>query len=209
MCGHYSRRGRFDVLFTSPRLNRPRAGPSLPHGAIILDVLRTFITLLLVLVAAAPARAQDVSAVELQIERLRVQLRDVVDREARLQERSQQLGEDLRPENIERSVSGVGTTDAAALRAQRRDQLAREKADVDGQLSEVSAKRARLEAEIATAEAESVRLKAAALAPEEAAPRAAPNAARAPAPSVTARPATRAPSRKRTPRKRSRPKRRA
>ena len=169
---------------------------------------RLFFSALLVCIPAAHAWAQDVSAVELQIERLRSQLRDVVDLEARLQERSQQLDDDLRPESIERSVAAIGTTDAAALRARRREELEKQKADVTAQLAEASAKRARLEAEIAAAEAEAVRVKAAALAPKESAPRNTTPAA-APAPSATAPAARRkAPARTRTPRKRNRPRRR-
>lgn len=165
------------------------------------------VSLLFALAAVFPALAQDISTVEIQIERLRAQLRDVVDLEAQLQDRVSKLDEDLRPESIERSVATVGTTDAAALRARRREDLEKQKADVAGQLSEASVKRTRLEAEIAAAEAEAVRLKAAALAPKEAAPRNTPAAApvtRAPATSVRRK----APARKRTPRKRSRPRRR-
>ena len=172
-------------------------------------VKRIFISLLLVLGACVPAWAQDVSAVELQIERLRAQLREVVDREAQLQDRASRLEDDLRPENIERSVAAIGTTDAAALRARRREQIEKQKADVDAQLSEAAAKRARLESEIAAAEAEAVRLKAAALGSNNDAPRAAPAAAPA---SPAAAPAVRrrkAPARKRTHRKRNRPRRRA
>jgi len=167
-----------------------------------------FIGVLLVVCAAVPAPAQDVSAAELRIEKLRAQLRDVVDREAQLQERVSRLEEDLRPENVERSVATVGTTDAAALRARRREQLEREKSAAAGQLSETSARRAGLEAEIAAAEAEAVRLKAAALAPKEAPPRNPPAAAPvtpAPAPAVKRR----APAKKSTPRRRNRPRRRA
>ena len=163
---------------------------------------------LLFAVAAIPAPAQDVSAAELRIEKLLAQLRDVVEREAQLQERISRLEEDLRPENVERSVATVGTTDAAALRDKRRAQLEKEKADVAGQLSEVSAKRAGLEAGIAAAEAEAVRLKAAALAPKEAPARNPPAAAPAtpaPAPAVKRR----APAKKGTPRRRNRPRRRA
>lgn len=169
-------------------------------------VRHIFIGLLLALAAAVPAWAQDVSAVELQIERLRSQLRDVVEREGLLQERSQQLENDLRPENVERSVAGVGTRDAAALRAGRREQIEKQKADVDAQLSEASTKRARLEAEITAAEAEAVRLKAASLAPRAAAPGAVPTASPAP---PAAAPAVRrkAPARRSAPRKRSRPSR--
>lgn len=163
---------------------------------------------LLILASAGHAWAQEVSAVELQISRLRSQHADAVDLEARLQERSQQLEEALRPENVERSVAGVGTTDAAGLRARRREQLEQQKAKVDGQLAEVSARRANLEAEIAAAEAEAVRLKAAALAPKEAAPRSAPAAAAAP-PAAAPTVRRRAPARKAPPRKRNRPRRRA
>ncbi|MDT5270298.1 MAG: hypothetical protein QOH49_2484 [Acidobacteriota bacterium] len=164
-------------------------------------------SLLLALVAASPAWAQDVSAVELQIERLRSQLRDVVDREARLQDHAARLDEDLKPENVERSVAGVGTTDAEALRAKRREQLEKQKADVTAQFAGASAKRAKLEAEIATAEAEAVGLKATALAPKEATPRNTPTATpvtSAPSPAVRRR----APARKSKPRRRSRPQRR-
>ena len=167
-----------------------------------------FIGVLLVVVAAIPAPAQDVSAAELRIEKLRAQLRDVVDREAQLQERVARLEEDLRPVNVERSVATVGTTDAAAVRARRREQLEREKADVAGQLSAVSARRAGLEAEIAAAEAEAVRLKAAALAPKDVAPRNTPAAAPA-APAAAPAVQRKAPVRKSTPRKRKRPSRRS
>lgn len=166
-----------------------------------------FIGLLLVVAAAVPAPAQDISAAELRIEKLRAQLRDVVDREAQLEERVARLDEDLKPENVERSVATVGTTDAAALRDKRREQLEKEKADVAVQLSEVAAKRTGLETEIATAEAEAVRLKAAALAPKETTPRNTPAVAPvtpAPAPSVKRR----TPAKKSTPRRRTRPRRR-
>ena len=185
-----------------------RVGGGMFHLRDRVCVRRIFVSVLLVLGACVGARAQDVSAVEIQIERLRSQLRDVVDLEARLQERVSQLDDDLRPENVERSVVGVGTTDAAALRARRREELERQKADVNGQLSAASAKRARLESEIAAAEAEAVRLKAASLAPRAAPPSAPPTAT--PTPSTKA-PAVRrkAQTKKSTPRKRNRPRRRA
>lgn len=170
-------------------------------------VQKIFIGLLLVVGAAFPAQAQDVSATELRIEKLRAQLRDVVDREAQLQDRVARLDEDLKPENVERSVATVGTTDAAALRDRRREQLEKEKAEVNGQLSEAATKRAGLEAEIAAAEAEAVRLKAATLAPKETQPSNTPVAVpviAAPAPAVQKR----VPAKNRAPRRRSRPRRR-
>ena len=171
-------------------------------------VRRIFVSVLLVLSVCVAAWAQDVSAVEIQIERLRSQLRDVVDLEARLQERVSQLDDDLRPESVERSVAAVGTTDAAALRARRREELERQKADVNGQLSAAAAKRARLESEIAAAEAEAVRLKAASLAPRAASPSAPPPASPAP-PAAAPAVKRKAPAKKSAPRKRNRPRRRS
>jgi chromosome segregation ATPase len=125
-------------------------------------------TIFLALAATAQAAAQDLATVEQQAETLRAQLRDVIDKQAQLQARAQQLDEALKPENIERSVAGIGTTDATALRDQRRQQLEREKAGVEEQLQSLATSRSRLEASIASAEAEAVRLRAAALGPNSA-----------------------------------------
>lgn len=137
---------------------------------------------LFILVTVAPAWAQDLATVEQRMEGLRSQLRDVTDKEAKLQERAAQIDEELKPENIERSVATVGTTDARALRDERRQQLEREKANVESQLESLAASRASLEASIASAEAEAVRLRAAALGASNAPSRAgAPSASAAPA----------------------------
>jgi chromosome segregation ATPase len=127
------------------------------------------VLLMLICVAATTTvAAQDASVIEQRIEGLRAQLRDVTDNEARLQTRAQELEESLRPENIQRSVAPIGTTDAEALRDQRRQQLERQRASVDEQLASLAASRTRLEAAIASAEAEAVRIRAAALAAENA-----------------------------------------
>lgn len=118
---------------------------------------------LIILLATQVCAAQDIAAVEQRVEALRQQLRDVTDKQAQLQAREQELDESLRSENVEKSVAGIGTTDAAALRDRRREQLEREKAVVAEQLRSLEASRARLEAAIATAEAEAVRLRASAL----------------------------------------------
>jgi translation initiation factor IF-2 len=175
----------------------------------------------LLLVAAAQVCAQDAAAAERQIEGLREQLRVVTEQEARLQERLRQLEADMEPQSIERSVAAVGTTDARALRDQRRQQLERQKAGVEGQLTSLAASRARLEAAISTAEAEAVRLRAAALGAANAPPRAAPAAPprAAPAAPPRAAPAAKPPPaaakkskpapRKTKPRKGGRPRRRS
>lgn len=166
---------------------------------------------LIILAAAVPAWAQDATAVERQVEGLRTQLREVTEQEARLRERARRLDEDMEPASIERSLAGTGTTDARALRDERRRQLERQKANVETQLASLSASRSRLEAAVATAEAEAVRLRAAALgaanAPPRAEPAAAPPAAAKKVPAaVKERPAA---PRKSRPLKRSRPRRRA
>jgi predicted nucleic acid-binding Zn-ribbon protein len=117
----------------------------------------------LILVAVSSVWAQDSTTVDQRVETLRAQLRDVTDKQAQLQVREQQLDEEMKPENIEHSLAGVGTTDAAALRDQRRQQLEREKASVDEQLRSLETSRTRLETSIASAEADAVRLKAATL----------------------------------------------
>lgn len=147
---------------------------------------------LLILLATQVCAAQDIAVVEQRTEALRQQLRDVTDRQAQLQAREQELDEALRPENIEKSVAGIGTTDAAALRDKRREQLEREKAAVAEQLRSLDASRARLEAAIATAEAEAVRLRASSLGANSATPTANnANVNAAPAPSVSTAPAKR------------------
>jgi chromosome segregation ATPase len=120
-------------------------------------------SVLLVIAAVGFAAAQDISSVEQKAEALREQLRGVTNKQAELQSRLTQLEEDLKPENIQRSVAGTGTTDANALRDQRQQQLERQKASVEEQLRSLDASRTRLEASIASAEAEGVRQRAAAL----------------------------------------------
>ena len=99
------------------------------------------------------------SRAEQRAENLRAQLRDVQAKESDLQARMDQLDFDLRPENIERVVSGFGTTRPEEARDQRRRLLENEKARVRTQLDQHSVSRARLETAIATADAEVERLR--------------------------------------------------
>jgi hypothetical protein len=114
--------------------------------------------LLLITVAAAatttaPAQTQEGgSAVQ-----LRAQLLDVQAKEAELQERTRQLDEELKPENIERSLALNGSTRPEELRDQRRRLLENEKERVRVQLDQLAASRVRLEAAISTADAEAYR----------------------------------------------------
>jgi len=88
---------------------------------------------------------------------LRAQLADTEAGQTELQSRLQQLEENLKPENIERSLAGVGSVHPEELREARRRQLEIEKRGVQSQLDVLAASRSRLETAIAAADAESYR----------------------------------------------------
>jgi hypothetical protein len=94
---------------------------------------------------------QSMTAVE-KLEKLRFELIDVQGKEENLRAWAQQLDEDIKPENIARSLAGVGSTKPEELRESRRLQLELEKKKVLEQLEAVVATRASLEAEIRTTE---------------------------------------------------------
>ena len=102
---------------------------------------------LLATTAVAQSSAQDVA------DNLRLQLSEVEVRQAELQARNEQLEDDLKPENIEQSLAGVGSTHPENLREQRRRQLEIARARVRLQLDELDRSHTRLEAAIAEADA--------------------------------------------------------
>lgn len=108
----------------------------------------------LVLLCPLQSRAQDKPSAAESVENLKLQLIDVKAREDDLKLRVQQLDENLKPENIERALAGVGSTKPEELREQRRRQLTIEKAGVVAKLDETTALRSRLEASLAAAEVE-------------------------------------------------------
>src|SRR5229473_1160313 len=88
---------------------------------------------------------------------LRAQLVEVQARQVELQARLEQLEQDLKSENIERSLAGVGSTHPEELREQRRRQLEIQKRGLESQLEVLTASRTRLEAAVARADTESYR----------------------------------------------------
>ena len=84
---------------------------------------------------------------------LRAQLAEVKAQQADLQQRLLTLDEALKPENIQNSLAGVGSTRPEELRAQRRRQLEKEKAGVVAQLERLAASQQRLENAVAAADA--------------------------------------------------------
>jgi cobalamin biosynthesis Mg chelatase CobN len=98
------------------------------------------------------AAAQGNSGAAQTVAELRAQLADVQAKENELQARARRLDEDLKPDNIERSLAGVGSTKPEELREQRRRQLTIEQNGVRTQLNLLATSRERLESAIRTAE---------------------------------------------------------
>ena len=105
-----------------------------------------------VLLFTSHSLAQQATTADEKLEKLRLELIDVLGKEAFLRSRAQQLDEDIKPENIARSLAGFGSTKPEELREFRRRQLELEKKSVLKQLEDVSTRRQQLEAEIALAE---------------------------------------------------------
>ena len=109
-------------------------------------------TLLLSVLFATTTLAQT-SAQEMAAN-LRVELSEVQVKKAEMQARDEQLQEDLKPENIERSLAGIGSTRPELLRERRRRQLEIARTWVRVQLEELDRSQTRLETAIAEADAE-------------------------------------------------------
>ena len=97
--------------------------------------------------ALAQTSAQEIAAI------LRVQLSEVEVRTAEVQAWDEQLQEDLEPENIARSLAGIGSTRPELLREQRRRQLEIARTRVRAELDELDRSHTRLETAIAEADA--------------------------------------------------------
>ena len=95
--------------------------------------------------AQAPGAAQ-------RVDELRRQMVETQAKEAGLEARLRQLDENIKPEAIERSLAGVGSTKPEELREQRRRQLSIERDGVRAQLKLLATSRERLEQSIRAAE---------------------------------------------------------
>ena len=131
--------------------------------------LFSLFTILIVVSIAVPLEAVRGNRIKLQGQTtaqekaasLRSQLLEVETKQAELQARLQKLEENLKPENIENSLAGIGSTRPEDLRAQRRRQLEIERNGVQTQLNLLATSHTRLEAAIAQADAEAYRQSAA------------------------------------------------
>jgi hypothetical protein len=113
--------------------------------AIIPGIL---LLLLLAPISIGQGTAQD------RLDNLRLQLEQVKAKQADLQDRLQYLDEQLIPENIEKSLAGVGSTKPEELREARQRQLEKQKVGIQNQLSLLAQSELRLETGIAQAEAD-------------------------------------------------------
>jgi hypothetical protein len=111
------------------------------------------LSLFLLLTTALNAYAQQPKSGAEDAEKLRLQLLDVQTQEEGLRAKAAQLDEALKPENIERSLAGVGSTKPEDLREARRRQLQIERDAVTAQLKVLETSRTRLESAIRDADA--------------------------------------------------------
>jgi hypothetical protein len=95
---------------------------------------------------------EDKTEVAQSVESLRLQLLEVESKEAALEARARQIDEDLKPENIERALAGIGSTRPEDLRELRRRELTIQKDSVSAQLKLLARSRERLESVLSTAE---------------------------------------------------------
>ncbi|MGZ8845695.1 MAG: hypothetical protein ACXW3C_04445 [Pyrinomonadaceae bacterium] len=96
---------------------------------------------------------------EERAEILRKQLIELIEKETAFRVRLTQLEEEVRPENIERAMSGVGTTRTVELRDTRRRALDNEKRGIENLLNITTQSRFRLEEEVRQADQMVTKLK--------------------------------------------------
>jgi hypothetical protein len=112
----------------------------------------SLVFLLFLTFISTTAYAQEPTSAAESAEKLRLQLIEVQAKEEALRARAEQLDEALKPENIERSLAGIGSTRPEELRETRRRQLQKERDGVAAQLQTLATSRLRLETAIRDAE---------------------------------------------------------
>ena len=110
------------------------------------------ISIVLVLAFAFIVTAQEINSTDDKIANLNQQLMEIewIDTEARI--RLEELDEQLKAENIEQAVAGIGSTHPEELREYRRKVLTIERDEIHTQLDLLEENRARIKAAIAAAE---------------------------------------------------------
>ena len=83
---------------------------------------------------------------------LRKQLLELIEKETSSRSRLAQIDEDIRPENIERALSGIGTTRTVELRETRRRVLENERKGLESLLNQTTSSPSRLEEDVRQAD---------------------------------------------------------
>jgi hypothetical protein len=96
---------------------------------------------------------------EERAEILRKQLLELIEKETSYRSRLAQMDEDMRPENIERALAGIGTTRTAELRDTRRRVLESERKGLESLLNLATQGRLRLEEDLRQADSLVARLR--------------------------------------------------
>jgi len=89
---------------------------------------------------------------EERAEVLRKQLIELIEKETSFRSRMTQLDEDMRPENVERALVGIGTTRTPELRDTRRRVLENERKGIESLLNVTTQSRIRLEEDVRQAD---------------------------------------------------------
>jgi len=114
--------------------------------------MRFQLALVLILSSFVFVNARQGTTAADRVNQLKSQLLELQGKEEELRARAAQLEEALKPDNIERSLAGVGSTRPEELRETRRRQLTIERDGVLAQLKIVETSRNRLEASLREAE---------------------------------------------------------
>ena len=96
---------------------------------------------------------------EQRAEALQAQLGDISAKEGPLQDRVEEIDAQLRPQNLEQSMAGVGSTRPEEARDAVRNRLSNEKRRLQSQIDLLRQSRTRLQASLTTADASIARLR--------------------------------------------------
>jgi hypothetical protein len=96
---------------------------------------------------------------EERAEILRKQLLELIEKETSYKSRMAQMDEDMRPENIERALSGIGTTRTVEMRDTRRRVLENERKGLESLLNQSNQGHLRLEEDLRQADSMVARLR--------------------------------------------------
>lgn len=114
--------------------------------------MRLQFALVLILLSFMVVNGQEGMTAAERVDRLKFQLLELQGKQEELKARAAQLEEAVRPENIERSLAGVGSTRPEELRETRRRQLTIERDGVLAQLKILETSRNRVETALREAE---------------------------------------------------------